>query len=166
MAKKLKRRAGGKTDGELAAAIKNSANQIWLAGLGAFAKAQEEGTKAFETLMKEGEKVQQRVMKTAQKAQADGTKFFESLVKEGEKVQNRASKAAGDTLADARAQATGAWGKLENVFQARVAQALHAMSVPTKQDIDKLGRRVADLTAATKKMSGSTKRSQHKVHSA
>jgi poly(hydroxyalkanoate) granule-associated protein len=160
MGKKLKRLAGPKTDGQLAATIKDSANQIWLAGLGAFSKAQEEGTKAFDSLIKEGEKVQQRVVKTAQQAQAEGTKFFESLVKEGEKVQHRAAKAAGNSIADVRAQATGAWGKLENVFEARVAQALHALNVPTKQDIDKLGRRVAELTASTKKLAVSKQKSR------
>jgi poly(hydroxyalkanoate) granule-associated protein len=40
--------------------IRESANQIWLAGLGAFSKAQQEGTKMFETLVEEGEKVQER----------------------------------------------------------------------------------------------------------
>ena len=121
-----------KGDGQLAA-IKDSANQIWLAGLGAFSRAQEEGGK-----------------------------LFDSLVKEGEKVQNRASKAAGDTIADVRAKATGTWGKLEKVFEDRVAQALHSLNVPTKKDIDTLTKRVGELTAVTKKLSASVS-SEHKT---
>ena len=121
-----------KGDGQLAA-IKDSANQIWLAGLGAFSRAQEEGGK-----------------------------LFDSLVKEGEKVQNRASKAAGDTIADVRAKATGSWGKLEKVFEDRVAQALHSLNVPTKKDIDTLTKRVGELTAVTKKLSASVS-SEHKT---
>jgi poly(hydroxyalkanoate) granule-associated protein len=126
MAKKLKRLSAPQTDGQLADAIKQSANLIWLAGLGAFSKAQEEGTR-----------------------------LFDSLVKEGEEIQNRAKKAAGDTFADVKAKATGTWGKLEKVFEDRVAQALHSLNVPTKKDIDALTKHVAELTAVTKKLSTS-----------
>jgi len=123
MAKKVKRLAAARTDGQLAAAIKESANLIWLAGLGAFSKAQEEGTRVFD-----------------------------SLVKEGEAIQSRAKKAAGDALTDVKEKATGTWGKLEKVFEDRVAQALHSLNVPTKKDIDQLSKHVAELTAVTKKL--------------
>jgi len=160
MAKKQKRSAKAKSDGQLAAAIKTSATQIWLAGLGAFAKAQVEGTKLFDSLIKEGEKVQDRAKKAALKAQADSAKFFEELVKEGGKVQHRASQAAGSSIADVRAKATGTWGKLEAVFEDRVAQALHSLNVPTKKDIDALGKRVSELTVVTKKLAASGHASQ------
>jgi poly(hydroxyalkanoate) granule-associated protein len=166
MAKKLKRLARAKTevktDGQLAAAIKGSASQIWLAGLGAFSKAQVEGTRFFNSLIKEGERVQDRAKKAAYKAQAEGMKFFEELVQEGEKVQHRAAKAAGQSIADARARASGTWGKLENVFEDRVAQALHSLNVPTRRDIDALGKRVSELTVVTKKLVASAEAMQLK----
>jgi poly(hydroxyalkanoate) granule-associated protein len=132
MAKKLKHLAGGQIDGQFVAAIRDSANQIWLAGLGAFAKAQEGGTKLFET-----------------------------LVEEGEKVQKRATKAAGDTLTEVKEQATGTWGKLERVFEDRVSQALHGLNVPTKKDVDALSRRVSELTVVTKKLTASSGHKVH-----
>jgi poly(hydroxyalkanoate) granule-associated protein len=107
----------------LAALIKNSANQIWLAGLGAFAKAQEEGTKVFD-----------------------------ALVKEGETVQDRAKKTADDKIAEVKAKATGSWDKLEQVFEERVARALHSLSVPTSKDVETLSRRVSELTHEVKKL--------------
>lgn len=55
MVKKLKTIAGGAGDKQFAQTVKDSAQQIWLAGLGAFVKAQAEGMKAFNTLVKEGE---------------------------------------------------------------------------------------------------------------
>ena len=155
MGKKQKRVTKAKTDGQFAAAIRGSASQIWLAGLGAFAKAQVEGTKLFNTLVKEGEKVQDRAKKVALKAQADSAKFFEELVKEGEKTQHLASRAANSSLAGMRAKAAGTWGKLENVFEDRVAKALHRLNVPTKKDIDALGKRVSELTVVTKKLAAS-----------
>ncbi|MBF9234517.1 phasin family protein [Microvirga alba] len=123
---KLKEHVGGGSDGQLSAAIRDSANQIWLAGLGAFAKAQKEGTK-----------------------------MFDALVKEGETIQNRAKKAANEQMADVRSKATGTWDKLEKVFESRVDRALHSLNVPTKKDIDSLSKRVSELTAVTKKLSES-----------
>ena len=56
MPKKLRELANETPETQLAAKVKNSANQIWLAGLGAFAKAQQEGVKMFEALVAEGER--------------------------------------------------------------------------------------------------------------
>jgi len=59
MPKRLKELAGEATENRLAMMIRESANQIWLAGLGAFSKAQQEGSKMFEALVAEGERVQE-----------------------------------------------------------------------------------------------------------
>jgi poly(hydroxyalkanoate) granule-associated protein len=123
MVKKLKTLAAA-NDTQLVATIRESANQIWLAGLGAFAKAQEEGGKVFET-----------------------------LVKQGEEVQDRARKVADDKITEVKSKATESWDKLEQVFEDRVARALNSLSVPSKHDIDSLSERVHELTAATKKLS-------------
>ena len=109
MPKKLKELAGEATENQLAVRIRESASQIWLAGLGAFSKAQAEGLKVFDT-----------------------------LVAEGEKVQERTRTVADERIADMRAKATGTWDKLEQVFEDRVARALHSLSVPSRQDIDAL----------------------------
>ncbi|MFO1117982.1 MAG: phasin family protein [Beijerinckiaceae bacterium] len=122
MTKKLKALARPDTE-SLAATIRDSANQIWLAGLGAFAKAQSEGNKVFE-----------------------------ALVAEGQRMQDETRAAADERIAEARKSAVGAWDKLEKVFEDRVAQALHSLNVPTRKDIDTLSKRVAELTAATEKL--------------
>lgn len=128
MTSKLKSLADETPDGDLAAAIRDSAGNIWLAGLGAFAKAQEEGEK-----------------------------LFDALVKEGEAVQGRAKKAADAKAAEMNERASTTWDKLEQVFEDRVARALHSLSVPTKQDIDALSERVAELTNVVKKLSATMK---------
>jgi poly(hydroxyalkanoate) granule-associated protein len=63
MAKKLEELADESSEEQLAKTIMESANQIWLAGLGAFSKGQEEGAKMFEALVKEGEHLQKRARK-------------------------------------------------------------------------------------------------------
>ena len=125
MPKKLTELATEATENPLAVQIRESATQIWLAGLGAFSKAQQEGVK-----------------------------MFEALVAEGEKFQERTKTVADERLAEVREKATGTWDKLEKVFEERVARALHTLNVPSRKDIDVLSQRVHELTEVTKKLSG------------
>jgi poly(hydroxyalkanoate) granule-associated protein len=137
MVKKLKAMADKQTDNnQLAAAIKDSAQQIWLAGLGAFAKAQEEGTKVFEALVKEGSSIQLR-----------SKAFTEEKIGE---VTGKVSKAAGDMAK----QATQSWDKLETVFEERVARALSRLGVPTSKDIAELIARVDALNESVQALGG------------
>jgi poly(hydroxyalkanoate) granule-associated protein len=53
--------------------VKEQAQQIWLAGLGAFAKAQQDGTKAFEKLVSDGITMQRKVHSTAEEKLAEAT---------------------------------------------------------------------------------------------
>ena len=137
MPKKLKEIAEEATENQLAARIRESANQIWLAGLGAFAMAQQEGVKVFE-----------------------------SLVQEGEKIQEKTKSAADERLAEMRSKATGTWDKLEKVFEDRVARALHSLSVPSRQDVDTLTQRVAELTEIAKKLSADEDAGRPRAHRA
>ena len=131
MVKKLSELAGEGSESGLVSTIRDSASKIWLAGLGAFSKGQEEGGK-----------------------------LFDALVKEGEAVQNRASKSAQEAISDARSKATGTWDKLENVFVERVQRALHSLDVPTKHDIDALSKRVHELTKVADKLSAHLEETQ------
>jgi poly(hydroxyalkanoate) granule-associated protein len=118
-------------ENQLTSNARDFARQIWLAGLGAFARTQEEGGKFFETLVQEGQEVDSRMKKTAEET-ADQVK--ESV----EAVKDRAGQL--------RNKATGAWNKLEEVFQTRVARALRRLGVPTKDDIQHLFAQVEVLT--------------------
>ena len=108
--------------------VKDSAQQIWLAGLGAFAKAQEEGSKVFEALVKDG-----MGMQTKSQAMAE-----EKLAEAASKMT---SMAQGITE-----RATGQWDKLENIFEDRVAKALKKLGVPSTQDVAVLTAQVEELS--------------------
>ena len=130
MVKKLvvkKLKSVGK-DSQLSATIRESAQQIWLAGLGAFAKAQEEGNKVFD-----------------------------ALVREGETIQKTTRKVAEDKVTEMAAKATGTWDKLEQVFENRVARLLHSLGVPTRDDVAALAKRVAELKAEVEKLNKAEK---------
>lgn len=112
-----------KNETPVAANIRESANQIWLAGLGAFAKTQKEGEKLFKTLVKEGEKVEKRAKETA---------------------TERVEEAKGRVV-EFRGKANEQLDRLEELFQERVAQVLHRLGVPTQADIQELTQRVEEL---------------------
>ena len=134
MVKKLKRLAKGSSDNHLATTVRDSAQQIWLAGLGAWGKTREEGMKVFDALVKEGRGIESRTRQLA-----------------GARV-GLVTGQVGKAAADAQARATATWDKLEHVFEQRVARALHRLGVPTKKEIDKLTSRVEALTASVQKL--------------
>lgn len=127
--------AAGLLDGQLAASVKDSAQQIWLAGMGAFAKAQEEGGKVFEALVKEGMSLQKKTQGIAEE-------------KIGE-VTGKMSAMAGTVSAKAGQN----WDKLEAIFEQRTAKALSKLGVPTAKDVQALTARVDELAAAVAKLS-------------
>ncbi|RZT94982.1 phasin family protein [Rivibacter subsaxonicus] len=146
MVKKLKniatkKAAGGSgmgqlLDSQLATTVRDSAQQIWLAGLGAFAKAQGEGGKVFETLVKEGVSIQRKTQAVAEE-------------KIGE-VASRMSNLAGDV----QTKAGHSWDKLETIFEERVAKALAKLGVPSSKEIETLIGRIDKLSAQVAKLGG------------
>lgn len=110
-------------DPQLAAKIKDSARQIWLAGLGAYTKAEE-----------------------------DTGRFFERLVQEGEQLENKTRgvvekqiKTVEDRVGGVRERATGTWDKLETMFDERVSGALRRLGIHRREEIEALEHRIAAL---------------------
>ncbi len=137
MADKKAASAGGLFDSALAGTVKDSAQQIWLAGLGAFAKAQEEGGKVFEALVKEGTNLQKKTQGMA-----------EDKISEVTQKMSKMTNMAGDVTAKAGQQ----WDKLESIFEERVSKALNKLGVPSSKDVDALIARIDSLSAQVAKM--------------
>ncbi len=117
--------------------ITESAQQIWLAGMGAFNRAQSEGSKLFETLVRDGLSLEQ----TARKFAGHRATVVRDAV-EGHVDQ-------------ARERAADTWDKLEKVFEERVQRALVKLGVPGRDDLNALTERVERLTDALRKSGGS-----------
>ena len=136
MVKKMQKMSEDKKSGlHLSNAVKESAQQIWLAGLGAFSKAQEEGGKVFETLVKEGLSIQRKTQSAA-----DG------------KISEASSKMA-NMASDLQSRAGQRWDKLENIFEDRVSKTLNKLGVPSAKDVDALIARIDELNKTVKSMS-------------
>ena len=96
----------------LSDAVKESAQQIWLAGLGAFSKAQAEGGKVFEALVKEGVNMQRKTQTVAE----------EKITEAAQRMTSAATEMG--------SRAAGQWDKLETIFEDRVAKALGRLGIP------------------------------------
>lgn len=100
--------------------LRESAHRIWLAGLGAVAMAEEEGTKLLTTLVDKGEEFESR-----------GRKQFDRVLRR---------------VDDAKGKAESTWDKVEDAVDHKVADALKRLGVPTRTEINKLTKRVEELT--------------------
>jgi len=114
----------------LAQAVRDSSHQIWLAGLGAFAKAQQGGAKVFEGLVKQGEGLEAKTRNVAAQTAKAARGAAEAKAKE------------------MQAMAGGTWDKLEQVFEKRVARALESLGVYSASDVKRLTERVDELSEA------------------
>lgn len=130
--------AAGLLDSQMAQTVKDSAQQIWLAGLGAFAKAQGEGNKVFDTLIKEGMSLHRRTQNAAEERIGG--------------VTGRMSAMAGQVGNQANAQ----WDKLESIFEERTAKAMTKLGVPTARDLAALSARLDALTDTVAALGGTT----------
>jgi poly(hydroxyalkanoate) granule-associated protein len=127
--------AGGAKD--LSQSVRDSSRQIWLAGMGAFSKAQAEGMKVFDTLVHQGEALETRTRRVA-----SGT--ADAAMAKAREVQAKAK--------EVQAMAGGTWDKLEQVFEERVARALSRLGVHTHNDVQRLAERVDALSDAVNQL--------------
>ncbi len=117
---------------QISRGLADSAQQIWLAGVGAFQRAQQEGSKLFEALVKEGSSFETATRKIAT-GRVDAVR---------DAVEER--------VGTVRERAVDTWDRLEKVFEERVQRALTRLGVPTREDLVELNDRVDALTRAIK----------------
>jgi poly(hydroxyalkanoate) granule-associated protein len=126
--------AGAESAKDLSQSVLNSSHQIWLAGLGAFSRAQAEGMKVFETLVRQGERLEEMTRRAASDTAAAARGAARAKAKEMQQM------------------AGGTWDKLEQVFEDRVERALSKLGVYTQNDVQRLAARVDELSDAVNKL--------------
>lgn len=127
--KTTKRTSKAKAEHELSGYLE----QVFLAGLGALSEAQQFGSKAFDSLVKQGEDYRKQT--------ADNTEEFiddvqGTLRKMSDKAQTKASGLL-DQVRDA-----SSLDRLESVFDDRVSRALNRLGVPTHHDLEALDKKL------------------------
>lgn len=117
-------------DNQLTEKVVESANQIWLAGLGAYAKIEQEGSRFFDGLVQEGENLENK------------TRDF----------VDRQLAAAKDQVDQVRAKATGSLGRIEKTFDEQVKTALYRLDIPSQTDVEDLSQRIDAITEQVAKL--------------
>jgi len=110
--------------------LKDSAHKIWLAGLGALAAAEKEGTKMFNHLVDRGREVESR-----------GKVDFKEQVDQAKDTFGKAKAKVEDKMEDWTA-------KLDEA----VTSTLHRLGVPTREEIRTLTQRVEELNAKVEQL--------------
>jgi len=121
---------------QLSRGLAESAQHIWLAGVGAFQRAQHEGSKLFDALVKEGSSFETTTRKIAT-GSVDAVR---------DAVEER--------VGTVRERAVDTWDRLEKVFEERVQRALTRLGVPSREDLVDLTTRVDALTRAIRSIDG------------
>ena len=106
------------------------AQNVWLAGLGALAKAQTEGTKAFDSLVQQGLALQNQTQALAKAQFAEAAQRMEAMA------------------ATARPLVPERWSALDGIFDKRVAGALTRLGIPDAVAMERLEARVTALEQA------------------
>lgn len=126
-----------KVIGDGALDLRKYTHQIWLAGLGAFARAEEEGSKLFDTLVDVGKDLESKTRDIS-----------ETRVEE---IKERVRSRTGETM-----------GKMEKAFDERLNKALSKLGIPNKREVEALQKRVQELTAALEELTPEEKANKGK----
>jgi poly(hydroxyalkanoate) granule-associated protein len=123
-------------------ALRDSVEEVWLAGLGALALAEEKGTQVFRTLKRRGERLEGRLVRR-------GTTTERTLERTIERRRDEIGKAGEARLREVRSQVEALTGdtvaRVNRGVDDAVTRVLHRIGVPTAQEITALTKRVEAL---------------------
>lgn len=111
---------------KLSQRLSESAQQVWLAGLGAFNRAQVEGSRFFDGLVRDGQAYEQR-----NKDEAGTASSLHENITSG--------------LGQARERTARTWDKVEHAFDEQVQSVLRRLNVPTAADVENLQAELSAL---------------------
>lgn len=111
--------------------VEEYSRKIWLAGLGVYSKIDTDGSKLFDSLVKDGEKAEKLTKTTEPKMTKSSTRSKVDDVKE---------------------LALGKWGELEEAFDKRLSSAISRLGVPSRDEVKVLHAKVETLTKHIEKL--------------
>jgi len=132
MAKAVSKKKVVELESSLYTDAKHYARQIWLAGLGTYARVGQEGSEYFKDLVKAGESVE----------------------KKGRELVTTQIDAANDNV-KGRLHSVKAklnLDKIEEAFDARVAAALNRIGIPSRRDVAALSAKLDSLSEALERV--------------
>ncbi len=150
--RKLRSRSGADGATSPSARMLDTLHRIWLAGLGAAAKAQRGAPQLMEELVEEGAKVHSETRGAAEKA------LRELLGNTKATIDARVGQVKG--------HANDALENLEKIFQTRVHRVLTQLGVPSAEEVESLSARVSALNESVKQLNRGRKPARSRPHAA
>ncbi|MDF2487483.1 MAG: phaF [Pseudomonas sp.] len=117
--------------------IEKYSRKIWLAGLGIYSKVDQDGSKLFDSLVKDGEKAEEQAKEAAESAK-------------------ESAKAGTSRVSGVKERARGKWGELEEAFDKRLNSAISRLGVPSRNEIKALHQQVDTLTKQIERLTGAS----------
>ena len=117
--------------------VEEYSRKIWLAGLGVYSKIDTDGSKLFDTLVKDGEKAE-KLAKNAGHKVAEGVKASTS--------------SARSRVEDVKDLALEKWSEFEEAFDKRLNSAITRLGVPSREEVKALHAKVETLTKHIEKL--------------
>ena len=117
--------------------VEEYSRKIWLAGLGVYSKIDTDGSKLFDTLVKDGEKAE-KLAKDAGHKVAEGVKASTS--------------SARSRVEDVKDLALEKWSEFEEAFDKRLNSAITRLGVPSREEVKALHAKVETLTKHIEKL--------------
>nr|BAB91367.1 protein associated to the polyhydroxyalkanoate inclusion [Pseudomonas sp. 61-3] len=121
--------------------VEDYSRKIWLAGLGVYSKIDTDGSKLFDTLVKDGEKAE-KLTKSAVGKKVDAAKD--------------SAQSAKSRVGDVKDRALGKWGELEEAFDKRLNSAISRLGVPSRNEVKALHSKVDTLTKQIERLTGAS----------
>jgi len=144
MAKRKSRsRSGHDGAASPSARMLDTLHRIWLAGLGAAAKAQRGAPQLMEDLVEEGARIHSETRGAAEKALRELLGNTKATIDAG--------------VGQVKGQASDALENLEKIFQTRVHRVLTQLGVPSAEEVDALSARVSALNDSVKQLNRGSK---------
>jgi poly(hydroxyalkanoate) granule-associated protein len=109
---------------EIVDGVSTAGRDVWLAGLGALATVEEQGTALYDSLVKQGEKLMER----------------------GETVEQRGKARFDELKTDVDARREAVVERVETTVVDPMVEALQKLGVPTRGEVQKLSTQVESLT--------------------
>ncbi|HEX8692831.1 MAG TPA: phasin family protein [Longimicrobium sp.] len=128
---------------EIADGVTTRGRDVWLAGLGALATAEQEGTALYDRLVKQGE----------------------TLVRRGETMEKRGRERFDALKDEVEARREEAVEKVETTVYDPMVDALGRLGVPTRAEVGRLSAQVESLTERVNLLIARLERAQVSVYS-
>ncbi|HEU4561885.1 MAG TPA: phasin family protein [Longimicrobium sp.] len=128
---------------EIAEGVSTRGREVWLAGLGALATVEEQGSALYDSLVKQGAQ----------------------LVERGETVEQRGKVKIDELKDDVTARREAVVEKVESTVVDPVVEALRKLGVPTRGEVQTLGTQVESLTERVNLLIAKLERSHGTVFS-